>query len=115
MAEQLRSRGFAAHSKSIEASARYHLLHASFLTFCNEKCRLKKLRARLSLLIENIEDKLIKAHFEEWVFNHTFTARNLRLIRQLTNRYSTEIAGGFFAGWKERAKLQVQIEITNRN
>ena len=55
-----------------------------------------------------MQDKSIKEHFEEWSFNSNFTARNMRLEQRYVQRYDMEVVGGFFAGWKERAKIQVQ-------
>lgn len=47
-------------------------------------------------------------HFEEWVYNSYFTARNLRIEARYVERYALEVSGGFFDGWKGRVKLQVR-------
>lgn len=107
LAAQLAARASAANANSISNKVRFRLMLDGFIIWFSEKCRLKKLRAGLSRLIEEQEDKNAKAHFEEWIYNSQFTARNLRIETCYVQRYDTEVVGGFFSGWKDRAKVQV--------
>jgi hypothetical protein len=76
LAAQLAARSSAANANSICNKVRFRLILDGFIIWFSEKCRLKKLRAGLSLLIEEHEDKNVKAHFDEWVYNSRFTGQD---------------------------------------
>ena len=80
------------------AHAEFKLRGGGLIGFCVSCC---------SRIIEHQEDQSAKTHFEEWVYNSNFTARNLRIEAQYVGRYALEVAGAFFDGWKTRVKLQV--------
>merc|ERR1712216_990620 len=102
---QLWARAMTSKLLGLEGKVRFRLLLDCFIIWLGEKVRLKKLRAGLSHLIEASEVHCTVAHFEEWAYDTCFTARNRRLAVQYEQRYALEIAGAFFAGWKERAKV----------
>ena len=105
LSAQLWARAMTSKLLGLEGKVRFRLLLDCFIIWLGEKVRLKKLRAGLSHLIEGSEVHCTVAHFEEWAYDTCFTARNRRLAVQYEQRYALEIAGAFFAGWKERAKV----------